>query len=147
MLNLLAIPLIILDSLNLSVPPLQRFIALVAYSLLSLMGVKIGIENYTLLLEKETVHISFDCTGWKSMYLLSSLIISTPLTNFRKKLRWLFMLLPILFLMNILRILISVYILSTQPQSFPFIHDFLWREGMVAFSIALWLLFLKKSIK
>jgi exosortase/archaeosortase family protein len=145
--NLLAIPLYILILLDFSVPPLQNFVALLSHKLLLAMGIQSNLNQHNLIAIKEFkmffVEISMDCTGWKSFYALFALTIATPKIKIRKKILFLFISIPLLFFINIARIALTIYLSLIQPESFGFVHDFLWQWGLTLTIIGTWVVWLK----
>ncbi|MCS7106367.1 MAG: hypothetical protein NZ942_03560 [Candidatus Aenigmarchaeota archaeon] len=108
-LNILVIPLYIVIYLDVSFPFLQNFLASSLYFILSKFDSSISLKDYYLFvpfktekgLQVETFVISFDCTGWKTMYLFFALVLATLVaTNILKtykKLKILIFGLPFLF--------------------------------------------------
>ncbi len=81
------------------------------------------------------VTIDWDCTGWKSMYFYTALVLSTAV-EWEKKLRA-FLFVPILYLFNIARISGSMWIASKFGyHAFNVAHDMLF--GYVSVLLALW---------
>jgi len=147
-LNLLAIPLYILIFLNFSCQPLQNFVAFLSYKLLRMLGVQVGLNQSLLTViygfRLIAIQISMDCIGWKSLYALAALVIATPAVKFKKKLRFLILGLPLLFLLNIARIAMTIYLsLALEPSSFSFVHDILWQWGLIFAVLGVWAVWLK----
>jgi|YelNatPaOPRAMG01_1025707.scaffolds.fasta_scaffold10284_2 exosortase/archaeosortase family protein len=145
--NLLAIPLYILIFLNFSLPPLQNFVALLSHKLLSAIGIQSSLDQHNLIAIKEFkvffVEISMDCTGWKSLYTLFALTIATPEVKIKRKFLFLLVSIPFLFFVNIGRIVLTIYLSLIEPESFAFVHDFLWQWGLILTIIGTWALWLK----
>jgi exosortase/archaeosortase family protein len=146
-LNLLALPLYILIFLDFSYPPLQNFVAFLSYKLLSFFGIQASLNQSTLTAAMGFkiffIDISMDCTGWKSLYTLFALTIATPGIKLKRKLIFLVLSLPSLFLFNILRIVATVYLSLLEPEVFAFVHDILWSWGLVVAILGFWAIWLK----
>ena len=147
-LNILVIPLYLLMAINFSIPQFQIVLAkLIGGSLNSLghsavaEGYYIGVSSgYSL----ATFEINMDCTGWKSMYALAALTVATP-SKQKKKLKFLVIVLPLIFVINYFRILTTI-VLAFQYgfQYLDIVHTFLWREGLIFAVLAIWYIWLKK---
>ncbi len=151
-LNLLAIPLYILLYIDFSLPPLQTFLAFSISSTLSFFKFPVTSEGkniFVFLKEEENYkiipfEISMDCTGWKSMYLLTALVFASSF-NLKRNLKILAISLPILFIINFLRIVSTIAIaLIFGFEFFEITHNILWREGTIFIVILIWYLWLRK---
>ncbi|MEM5829733.1 MAG: archaeosortase/exosortase family protein [Candidatus Aenigmatarchaeota archaeon] len=145
--NLLAIPLYLLLYLNFSYKPLQNLVAFLSYKLLLALGTKASLDGSSLKVVNNFtiffVEIDMDCTGWKSLYALFSLTMATPFIKLKKKLFFLLVALPSIFFFNIVRIALTAYIYLVESSLFEFIHDFLWKFGLIFAILASWILWLK----
>ncbi len=151
-LNILATPLYILNQLNISFPQLQEAIAYLSTLFLKFIGIQASLKGYFINasfgLSSTIIEISFDCTGWKSAYALFALAIATPSISFRKKLKFLLISLPLLFLINIFRIVLTIYLFFIlSPKYFGIIHDFLWQWGLIAIILCFWIFWLRHEKK
>lgn len=147
--NLLAIPMYLILYFNISFYPLQRFLSLMLEKTLNAMGHVAVSDGDILLIEgfPSPVNISWDCTGWKSMWALTALVLATPRQNQRGKAKFLSLSLPLLFLLNFVRILTTILLsFKFGFQYLDIIHTFIWREGLIMAVIAAWYLWLKWKI-
>lgn len=148
-LNVLAIPLYLIVYFGYSVPALQDvWAAGLEQSLRSLgyetalggnlIGVKSGEAIYQ-------IDLSWDSTGWKSMYALSALVFASGVGTLRSKLRFLAFGIPLVVFANLLRVVTTVaFSLSFGFAWFDFLHTFLWGGLMIALVVLMWYgLFLK----
>jgi len=157
--NLLAIPMYIVIAINanqeiLSYQPLQLFLRDITYQTLKFIEYSVGLSEDprcsipVILISGHSIDpicISWDCTGWKSMYALLALTLTTPFSNLRKKLKFLAIGIPTIFFLNYLRIITTILIsLNFGIQYFEVVHTLLWREGLILAVIAIWYLWLKK---
>lgn len=151
-LNLLVIPLYILIYLDFSLPSLQNFLAYLISLTLSSLKFPVASEGkniFIFLTESESYRIipfeiSMDCTGWKSMYLLTALVFASSF-ELKKNLKFLAITLPFLFIINFLRIVSTIAIALTFGfEFFEVTHNILWREGMVFIVVIIWYLWLRK---
>lgn len=145
-LNIIAIPLYLITYFGYSLPQLQDvWAAALSQSLVSLgyhtslsghlIGVAIGNDIIG-------IDLSWDSTGWKSLYALTALVFASGICSLRGKLRFLAFGLPLIAFLNLLRIDTStVILLNFGKESFNFFHGLLWEVMMVALVLAIWYLF------
>jgi len=150
-LNLFLIPLYTILWLNLSYQPLQNFLATSTANVLKARGFNVKLDGSTidlfLGLQLQRIDISWDSTGWKSMYTLVSLALATPIFALRKKLAFLLWSVPTIFFLNFLRIVTTIlFAINYGFEHFELLHMVLWREGMILAVVFLWFLFLKGKI-
>lgn len=144
--NLLSIPMYYLIYTNLSLPFLQSSIAILTNQIFNLIGIKSEIENFTLIVEKINFTISTDSTGWKSIYILTALALATPSIEISRKVKFLVIGVPAIFLINILRILTTIWItVRLGFEYFDIVHTFLWREGLILAVLMVWIFWVTKS--
>jgi len=146
--NLLAIPLYILLFLNFSFLPLQNLVAHLSYMGLKSAGIRVSLNQASLIVIQGfkigVIEISMDCTGWKSAYALVALTIATPAIKKWRKMKFLLVSLPALFLLNVLRIVTTIYLsLNLDPKYFGLVHDFFWQWGLIVAILGIWVIWLK----
>ncbi|MHA1743340.1 MAG: archaeosortase/exosortase family protein [Candidatus Heimdallarchaeota archaeon] len=151
--NLLAIPMYLVLWWNLSYPALQNFLTVLTYKTLVFLGYDASlVKTQTSIVplisfseELPKIGISWDSTGWKSLYALTALTIATPFTTLKKKGKFLAVALPFLFLLNFFRILTTILIAVNYGfQYFDVVHTLLWREGLIFAVVAIWGLWLRE---
>lgn len=145
--NLLLIPFYAIIYFNLSVHPLQVVFANFITSILRLLNYPVRTNEFYLFIGREEfpIEISMDCLGWKGVYSLFALIFATA-GKIKDKLRFLVVWAPILFVINILRVLFTmIFGLNFGMQYIEFIHSFLWQEVMIAALIVIFYIWLKKG--
>lgn len=152
-LNVLVIPLYLIIYLDVSFPILQNFLTASLHFFLSRVNSSISFADHFLYIpfktEKgfqiETFIISFDCTGWKTMYLLFALVLATP-SKINKKIKVLAIGLPFVFFLNFIRILTTLlFCMSFGLEYLEIVHTFLWREGLILAVAAIWYIWIKKE--
>jgi exosortase/archaeosortase family protein len=137
---------------NITYEPLQNFIAFITTKFLQSVGIDALQQNFliTLLANNQLlkIEISFDSTGWKTLYALFALTIATPKRKMKDKLKFLAVGLPLLFAMNLLRIFTTILIAADFGfQYFDVVHLFLWREGLITAVLIVWYVWLRQKIK
>jgi exosortase/archaeosortase family protein len=141
--NLLSIPLYIALYMNFSYAPLQEFNAKLVSASLRILGYESSSDGITinmLLGRPEKIDISWDSTGWKSMYALAALIMSTPISIISRRAKIAFAGIGIIFVLNYIRILTTILISANFGFDwFDIVHTVLWREGLILAVVGLWL--------
>lgn len=154
--NLLAIPLYLLIYFNISYVPLQGFIAAASVPFIKMFGHSASLVDYFGCDApsvsgpdfQKPVCISWDSTGWKSMYALAALVIAAPVAGWKGKLRFLAAGIPLIFLINYLRIVTTILIaLNFGWRYFELVHTVLWREGLIIAVVLIWYLWLRRQKK
>lgn len=140
-LNLLSIPFYLLLHFDVEIQFLKNVQAFLVSKLLSFSGLNsVSKENF-IIVNGKIYEVSWDSTGWKSLYTLFALIASTPILH-KRKIKPLAIALLLMFLFNITRIFTTIYLSYKQIYSFDFLHLGLWRWGSLAFLLLLWFIFL-----
>lgn len=152
--NLLVIPLYLALYFNLSFPPLQQFLTSLCIPFIELFGYQTSlidlpycnVPSIFIPAFEKSICISWDCVGWKSMYALAALAIATPFIAWKRKLRFLGIGIPAIFLINYLRIVTTILIgLKFGIEYQDIVHTFLWREGLILAVLVIWYVWLRKE--
>lgn len=141
--NLLAIPLYIVLYADLSFAPLQKFNAQIVSATLRNFGYNMYSEDFTVNLISgdiiQKIEISWDSTGWKSMYAVASLILVTPISTIQRRIKVAIIAVAIIFLINYLRIATTILIsIKFGFNFFDIVHTVLWREGLILAVVGVW---------
>ena len=145
--NILLIPFYLIIYLDISFYPLQTSFTSFLASILNSLGYQVKTSDYLLFIGESEfpIDISRDCIGWKGMYSLLALVLATP-GELKGKLKFLTIGLPFMFLVNILRIIVTLAIgLTLGLHYIEFVHTFLWQQGMILILIGTWYVWLKKG--
>jgi exosortase/archaeosortase family protein len=140
-LNLISIPLYLFIYFNIEFSFLKESEAFLAAKFLKVLGLNSVSEKNFVVIDNKIYEISWDSTGWKSLYTLFALIMSTPVRN-RRKIKPIIIGLSLIFLFNIARITATIYLSYKQTYSFDFLHIGLWRWGSIGFLLFIWFIFL-----
>jgi len=145
--NVFAIPLYTIIILRLQWEFLQSLTANLSYYLLEMMGVAAVKAGNSIIIPVAngswSAFISWDCTGWKSMLLLSALVLATsfPLAL---KAKGLLLMIPGIFLFNIARTAFMIWFVGAFDLAyFDVVHEIVWSWGLLAAVLALWIAWMK----
>ncbi|MCD6371748.1 MAG: exosortase/archaeosortase family protein [Candidatus Aenigmarchaeota archaeon] len=152
LLNILMIPFYFLIKFEIQVTLYTTFVAFLTHSMLRILGIENSLEGNLIFLSSEKgnwiVEISWDSSGWKSLYLISVLALATPSIKFKDKIKFLSWSLPLIFFINLARILTTLtssYFFGAEL--FEFLHTFLWRIVLIAFIPCVWFLWFRKKYR
>ncbi len=145
-LNLFLIPFYAIIVSGFAFLPLQETTASLVYSLFQTTG--INAEKDGLFISIPAPHgtwgafINWDCSGWKSLFVLFALVAATPLPFCRRISG--FILLPVIYIINVIRIWFMFYFVNHFGLVYyDFVHAFVWSWGMIFFILFLWLVWLR----
>lgn len=141
--NLLSIPMYLIMHFNLTSQKLQMCFATLATILLKKLNYPVVSEEASIFILEgnkiREIEVSWDSTAWKSMYALFSLTMASPIRGLYKKLRFLCVGIPTIFLANLLRIVVTISVsISYGFDYFELLHAVLWREFMIMILLGLW---------
>jgi len=148
--NLLSIPMYIVIFYNLSFESLQIFFTQLTEGFLKFMGYAVERIGYFLTINYSggslQIEISWDSTGWKSLYALFALAVATPIKSLKSKAKFLTIGLPLIFVLNFLRIVTTILVgLNYGLNYFDVVHTFLWREGLIFAIVIIWFAWLVRG--
>jgi len=96
------------------------------------------VKGFTFIIDQE-------CIGIKSILGFFAVIMATPTKDIKKRLKYFLMLSPLIFSLNIIRILSVIYAFYLFNLNPYFLHDFLWQIINTIFITVLWLIFYRKN--
>ena len=145
--NLLLIPFYAVIYLDINFYPIQSLFARFIACIIKLFGYQPEVSEFFIYIGSMIIDISRDCIGWKSIYTLLALVLASP-GILKKKIKFLLLWAPILFLINTLRVIIIILVgLKFGAKYLEFLHKFLWQEVMIFVTIGIWWLWLRKTNK
>lgn len=148
--NLLAIPLYLVMYFDISWKSLQIFNAQLLVVTLDVFRFDSNVEDFTVNVMTQSglqkIEISWDSTGWKSMYAVAVLIIATPVSRLSKRIKFALMGVLAIFILNYLRVVTTILVsLYSDFRLFDIVHTFLWREGLILGVVGFWFIWLLKE--
>jgi exosortase/archaeosortase family protein len=105
------------------------------------MGERIHISKANIILSGGfKIEIIPECVGWVGIFAAAALILAYPRAGLKKRVLGLFIALPLMYAMNILRLVLSIAVVDTSNLAFfEFVHNVLWQFLLVAWALCLWL--------
>lgn len=116
---------------------IQSWFAGLVSGILEFLGVEASASGYFVLLESGTYRITQDCLGWKSIAAFTGLMFAS--SSMRNHYRFLLSGIAIILVANVVRVVSTVYLSHTGVLSFSIIHGTLWRWGLTAVVMVLWI--------
>jgi exosortase/archaeosortase family protein len=145
--NLLAIPLYVVLAANVQFYWLQAITADIVYLSLNFFGFSPAINGILISIPIQGGSwaglINSACTGWKSAFLFFALVMASH-KKINKKLMAMIVI-PTIFLVNVVRIVFMFWVAQTNLLYFEIIHSLLWSWGLVAIVLGLWVVWLRLS--
>jgi exosortase/archaeosortase family protein len=94
------------------------------------------------------VDIVPECVGWLGLFAVCALILAYPRVPWRKRaIGWLIAL-PLMYLMNLVRLSTSTYVAWTAGlPAFDFTHDLLWKSSLILWALFIWLVWIFYIVK
>lgn len=88
--------------------------------------------------------ITWDCVGWKSMFLFFALVMATK-AKIEKKAKGL-LFIPVIYVINLFRIwFMFFYVTKFDLAYFSVVHTVVWSVGLTILVIGLWYLWLTRK--
>jgi exosortase/archaeosortase family protein len=154
--NLLAIPMYIALFAGINHYPSQMFLTDIVHGVFKSAGYWIERSGIIIVLFAPTdppgpplaeiVTMGFDCTAWKTMYAFAALVVASPVSGRRKKMRFILIGGVALFALNIVRLITTLWVgYAFGFGSLDIVHTVLWREGLIIALLALWFLWLRNQ--
>jgi exosortase/archaeosortase family protein len=140
-----AIPLYIILLLDLSLPQLQHFIADIVTYMLNLAGMHPVLKDLLISIPIRDgswgAFINWDCTAWKSLLAFLALVMAVDKGDKKKGL---VLFLPLIFVINILRIFFMFWFVQTYDLAyFGLVHTLIWSWGMIFTILIFWVIWLR----
>jgi archaeosortase B (VPXXXP-CTERM-specific) len=130
-------------------PALSRFsnwTAGVLGLVLNILGLNPNISGPILVLEKLSIEVVVDCTGFYEMFIFMAAVLTYP-AKFRKKLWGIALGLPLLYLINIMRMILITVLGNWLPQTFSFMHLYFWQVAGILIIGGMWFFWIEKVVK
>lgn len=117
---------------------IQEQLSVLVSRALEFLGLPVQRAGTTLFLGDLSFYITRDCTGWKGLVFFTALVISVR-SGWGEKLRAVAVNLPVIFSINLLRVLILMLVTySLGGWGYTLFHDILWQFSMIAVVVVLW---------
>lgn len=117
---------------------LQAHLASLTAYLLSLIDVNLEVQGALLVGESSSYIVNQDCLGWKSGFAFVGLMLAST-KDLAKDYKFILGGLAAILVLNMLRVVTTVYLSYKNIISFDIIHTVLWRWGLTTIVLILWI--------
>ena len=125
---------------------LKKWTAEITASVSHFFGLEITVQDNLLLLKNTTFEIIQECTGLFAIMIYVSCVLAYP-TKLVKKGEGILLGIPLIFLLNIIRMVFLVYIGNHHYNLFEYVHSYLWQGTFIIVVILLWFIWIEKIAK
>ncbi|MCJ7457536.1 MAG: exosortase H [candidate division Zixibacteria bacterium] len=129
--------------------PIEKIEIATAHSVglvLNLFGMGARVSQKFLSLKNFSVEIIAECTGLYEIFIFLAAMLAYP-ASFKKKLWGVFLGIPFIFLVNILRMVVITVVSNYRPSAFEFMHLYFWQVALILILLSAWILWIEKIVK
>lgn len=145
--------LLVTFGFNLATPSLEhQIVAISSYTasflaiLLRLFGISAYTSGPSLVLNKLSITVVGECTGLYEIMIFFAAISAFP-ARLDKKVFGFLLSIPILYFVNILRMVFIVVVGNWHPKSFTFFHVYFWQVAGILIVGGVWFFWIEKIVK
>jgi len=139
---LLAVPAYLLFKAGIDFTRAQELVASQTAWLLNQFGIHAATNSYLIMTKGVYFEIVEACTAWRDAIGLIALVVAVPGVAFSKRL-WSILGLPVIYIVNILRLATTIAIGNYYPSLLVLAHDVLWKFFSAIFIVIIWAAWLK----
>lgn len=122
----------------------QVFLTELTQRILEIIGLPLERRGINLIDGNVRYVVTQDCLGWKSMAAYTALIFSST-SEYRKYVKPLLIGLLLIAVINVFRIVTTVYLSHIGFVSFEIIHSILWKWGLTFFVVLIWIAYFHQN--
>jgi len=112
---------------------------------LKLFGMSVNVSGRVVNLSNFSMEVIGECTGLYEMLIFLAAMIAYP-ANYKKKLIGAGLGIPLLYVINIIRMIFIAIIGNWSPKTFDFMHLYFWQVAMILIIVSVWLLWIEKVV-
>ena len=112
---------------------------------LKMLGLSVQSGGRIVSLPNFSVEIVGECTGLYEMLIFLAAVIAYP-SGWRKKLIGAGLGIPILYGINIVRMVFITLVGNWSPKTFDFMHMYFWQVAMILIILSVWVLWIEKVV-
>jgi archaeosortase B (VPXXXP-CTERM-specific) len=112
---------------------------------LKLFGMTVNVSGRVVSLNNFSMEVVGECTGLYEMLIFLAAMIAYP-SSYKKKLIGAGLGLPLLYVINIIRMMFIAIVGNWSPKSFDFMHMYFWQVAMILIILAVWVLWIEKVV-
>ena len=112
---------------------------------LKLFGMTVNISGRVVSLNNFSMEVVGECTGLYEMLIFLAAMIAYP-AGYKKKLIGAGLGLPLLYVINVIRMVFIAVVGNWSPKSFDFMHIYFWQVAMILIIVSVWVLWIEKVV-
>jgi len=112
---------------------------------LRLLGLAVTVSGRIVSLSNFSIEVVGECTGLYEMLIFLAAMIAYP-AGWRKKIIGAGLGIPLLYVINIVRMVFVTALGSWSPGTFEFMHLYFWQVAMILIIVAVWVLWIEKVV-
>lgn len=120
--------------------------AVVLGFILNLFGMSANTSGPLLTLQKFSIRVVTECTGLCEMLIFLAALLAYP-SSFKKKMLGVLFGIPLLYIVNIIRMIFITVVGNWYPQTFNFMHLYFWQVVGILIIGGVWLFWIEKIVK
>jgi len=117
---------------------LQSLTARIIATILNGLGLQTILQGTRILFAGAHWEIVSECTALQAMYVFVAFLVAYP-SSFRSKLIGIAVGLPLVFLVNLVRLLILAWAIQAFPDYAEIVHDYVWQIAFLFLLVLMWL--------
>lgn len=112
---------------------------------LGLFGLTIRVSGRIVSMPNFAIEVVGECTGLYEMLIFLAAMIAYP-ANWTKKLIGAGLGIPLLYVINIVRMVFICLVGNWSPETFDFMHMYFWQVAMILIIVTVWVLWIEKVV-
>ena len=110
-----------------------------------LLGMETKVHGSTLSMATMDFEVIAECTGVFAMMIYAAAVVAYP-ARWKERVLGLVVGIPIIFGVNVARMVALVYVALYHENSFEYVHSYLWQGTFVIFVILVWFLWIRRVV-
>ena len=112
---------------------------------LKLFGISVVVSGRVVSLSNFSMEVVGECTGLYEMLIFLAAMIAYP-ASYRKKLIGAGLGIPLLYVINIVRMVFIAIVGNWSPETFDFMHLYFWQVAMILIIVSVWVLWIERVV-
>lgn len=133
------------DRFNPQLTWLMAVTADVTGSFLKLFGMSVIVSGRVVSLNNFSMEVVGECTGLYEMLIFLAAMLAYP-ASYKKKLIGAGLGIPLLYIINIIRMTFIGVLGNWSPKTFNFMHLYFWQVAMILIIVSVWVLWIEKVV-
>jgi archaeosortase B (VPXXXP-CTERM-specific) len=112
---------------------------------LNLLGLSTRVSGRIVSMPNFAIEVVGECTGLYEMLIFLAAMIAYP-AGWKKKLIGAGLGIPLLYVINVVRMIFITVVGNWSPQTFDFMHMYFWQVAMILIIVSVWVLWIEKVV-